>query len=175
MAKEGGIEGLAPLFPRIARAFLIGRDAPLLAATLAAHGVPHEVAGTLEAAVPAAAAAARAGAAPVVLLSPACASWDQFTGFDARGDRFRALVRPARLGEGRRGMMSVSRADTSVLGRWWWTVDRWTLAALLALIGFGYVMMLAASPAVAERVIGSAARGAAAGEAGGLPRRWPRR
>ena len=43
-------------------------------------------------------------------------------------------------------MMSVSRADTSVLGRWWWTVDRWTLAALLALIGFGYVMMLAASP-----------------------------
>lgn len=56
-------------------------------------------------------------------------------------------------------MAAVSRADTSVLGRWWWTVDRWTLAALLGLIGFGYVMMLAASPAVAERVIGSAARG----------------
>jgi cell division protein FtsW len=55
--------------------------------------------------------------------------------------------------------MAVSRADTSVLGRWWWTVDRWTLAALMVLIGFGYVMMLAASPAVAERVIGSAARG----------------
>jgi cell division protein FtsW len=55
--------------------------------------------------------------------------------------------------------LAVSRADTSVLGRWWWTVDRWTLAALLVLIGFGYVMMLAASPAVAERVIGSAARG----------------
>jgi cell division protein FtsW len=54
--------------------------------------------------------------------------------------------------------MSFSRTDTSVLGRWWWTVDRWTLAALLALIGFGYVMMLAASPAVAERVIGSASR-----------------
>jgi UDP-N-acetylmuramoylalanine--D-glutamate ligase len=93
MAKEGGIESLAPLFPRIARAILIGQDAPLLAATLAAHGVPHEVAGTLEAAVPAAAAVARAGATPVVLLSPACASFDQFSGFDARGDRFRALVR----------------------------------------------------------------------------------
>jgi UDP-N-acetylmuramoylalanine--D-glutamate ligase len=99
MAKEGGIEGLAPLFPRVARAFLIGRDAPALAATLAAHGVPHEVVGTLETAVPAAAAAARAGAAPVVLLSPACASWDQFTGFDQRGDRFRALV--GQLGSGR--------------------------------------------------------------------------
>ncbi len=55
--------------------------------------------------------------------------------------------------------MSVSRTDTSVLGRWWWTVDRWTLAALMVLIGFGYVMMLAASPAVAERVMGSSARG----------------
>ncbi|WP_456316341.1 FtsW/RodA/SpoVE family cell cycle protein [Teichococcus coralli] len=49
-------------------------------------------------------------------------------------------------------MMALSRADTSVLGRWWWTVDRWTLAALLALIGFGYVMLLAASPGVAERI-----------------------
>ncbi len=48
--------------------------------------------------------------------------------------------------------MAVSRADTSHLGRWWWTVDRWTLAALLTLVGFGYVMMLAASPAVAERI-----------------------
>ena len=49
-------------------------------------------------------------------------------------------------------MPSLSRADTSVIGRWWWTVDRWTLAAIAALIGFGYIMMLAASPAVAERI-----------------------
>ena len=48
--------------------------------------------------------------------------------------------------------MSLSRSDTSVLGRWWWTVDRWTLLAVGTLIGFGYVMMLAASPAVAERI-----------------------
>lgn len=93
IAKEGGIESLAPLFPRIARALLIGRDAPVLAATLAAHGVPHEIAGTLDDALPAAAGAAFAGAAPVVLLSPACASFDQFSGFDARGERFRALAR----------------------------------------------------------------------------------
>ncbi len=92
-AKEGGIESLVPLFPRIGRAFLIGRDAPVLAKTLAAHGVAHDIAGTLDAAMPAAAAAAFGGAAPVVLLSPACASWDQFTGFDARGDRFRDLAR----------------------------------------------------------------------------------
>ena len=49
-------------------------------------------------------------------------------------------------------MPALSRADTSVLGRWWWTVDRWTLLAVGALIGFGYIMMLAASPAVAERI-----------------------
>jgi UDP-N-acetylmuramoylalanine--D-glutamate ligase len=93
IAKAGGIADLAPFFPRIACAFLIGRDAPELAATLATHGVPHRIVGTLDEAVPAANAAAHAERAPVVLLSPACASFDQFTGFDARGARFAALVR----------------------------------------------------------------------------------
>ena len=45
-----------------------------------------------------------------------------------------------------------ARSDTSVLGRWWWTVDRWTLAAVGALIAFGIIMALAASPAVAGRI-----------------------
>jgi cell division protein FtsW len=49
-------------------------------------------------------------------------------------------------------MASLSRADNSLLGRWWWSVDRWTLGAIGTLIGFGYIMMLAASPAVAERI-----------------------
>jgi UDP-N-acetylmuramoylalanine--D-glutamate ligase len=98
MAKEGGIEPLVRLFPRIARAVLIGRDAPELAVTLARHGVPFEMAGTLEAAVPAAFAAAKADDAPIVLLSPACASWDQFTGYDQRGDRFAALSRSLQAG-----------------------------------------------------------------------------
>ena len=49
-------------------------------------------------------------------------------------------------------MPTLSRADNSVLGRWWWTVDRWTLGAIGVLIGFGYIMMLAATPAVAERI-----------------------
>jgi UDP-N-acetylmuramoylalanine--D-glutamate ligase len=91
MGKEGGIAPLAGHFGRIAHAFLIGRDGPGFAATLAAHGVPHTLAGTLEAATVAAAHFARPG--EVVLLSPAAASWDQFSGFDARGDAFRAQVR----------------------------------------------------------------------------------
>ena len=91
-AKAGGIEALRPLLPRVAHAELIGRDAPALAATLAEAGVPHHLAGTLDAAVPLAALAARRTGAPVVLLSPACASFDQFAGFEARGDRFRDLV-----------------------------------------------------------------------------------
>ena len=49
-------------------------------------------------------------------------------------------------------MPDFSRADESMLGRWWWGVDRWTLGAIGVLIGFGYIMMLAASPAVAERI-----------------------
>jgi cell division protein FtsW len=49
-------------------------------------------------------------------------------------------------------MPSLSRADNSMLGRWWWSVDRWILGAIGVLIGFGYIMMLAASPAVAERI-----------------------
>lgn len=90
--KAGGIAPLAPLFPRIAHAVLIGEAAEDFAATLTAGGVAHEIAGTLEAAVPAALAAARTTKTPVVLLSPACASFDQFSGFDARGDAFRAQV-----------------------------------------------------------------------------------
>ncbi len=49
-------------------------------------------------------------------------------------------------------MAALPRADNSLLGRWWWSVDRWTLGAIGMLIGFGYIMMLAASPAVAERI-----------------------
>lgn len=49
-------------------------------------------------------------------------------------------------------MTTFARTDTSILGRWWWTVDRWTLAALTALIGIGALLTLAASPAVAERI-----------------------
>ena len=49
-------------------------------------------------------------------------------------------------------MTVFARADTSILGRWWGTIDRWTLSAIGALIAFGIIMALAASPAVAERI-----------------------
>jgi UDP-N-acetylmuramoylalanine--D-glutamate ligase len=91
-AKDGGIAALAPEFRRVARAFLIGESAPSFAATLAEHGVAHEIALTLEEAVAAAFAAARAEAPAVVLLSPAAASFDQFANFEARGAAFRAAV-----------------------------------------------------------------------------------
>ncbi len=90
IAKAGGAAPLAPFFPRIAHALLIGRDAPQFAAELAQ--VPHSIVGTLEAAVPAARDLAAQTGAEVVLLSPACASFDQFSGFDARGQRFAELA-----------------------------------------------------------------------------------
>ncbi len=49
-------------------------------------------------------------------------------------------------------MISLARTDTSIVGQWWWTVDRWTLVAIIALMGFGAVLMLAASPAAAGRI-----------------------
>ena len=89
IAKAGGIEALRPLLPRVAHAVLIGRDAAMLARTLDDAGVPYIVAGTLDDAVPAARAAAVRTGSPVVLLSPACASFDQF---EARGERFCRLA-----------------------------------------------------------------------------------
>jgi cell division protein FtsW len=49
-------------------------------------------------------------------------------------------------------MTTFARTDTSVIGRWWWTVDRWTLTAIACIIGIGAVLILAASPAVATRI-----------------------
>ena len=48
--------------------------------------------------------------------------------------------------------MSIARTDNSTLGRWWWTVDKWMLVALLALAAIGVVLAMAASPPVAERI-----------------------
>jgi UDP-N-acetylmuramoylalanine--D-glutamate ligase len=95
-AKEGGIEPLRPLFGRVAKAYLIGEAAPAFAATLLDQ-VPAESCGTLDVATRAAAAAAQAdaertGEDQVVLLSPACASYDQFSDFEKRGEAFRACV-----------------------------------------------------------------------------------
>jgi UDP-N-acetylmuramoylalanine--D-glutamate ligase len=92
-AKEGGISNLAGFFPRARHVYLIGEAAPLFAKQLG-KAVPFTQCGTLDKAVAAAHAQAqrdrKAGA--VVLLSPACASWDQYPNFEARGDHFRKLV-----------------------------------------------------------------------------------
>jgi UDP-N-acetylmuramoylalanine--D-glutamate ligase len=92
--KTGGIGNLASYFPRIRKAYLIGEAAREFAATLNGR-VPYVVAGTLDRAVALAAEDARASALaePVVLLSPACASFDQFPNFEVRGTHFRRLVR----------------------------------------------------------------------------------
>ncbi|WP_264044975.1 UDP-N-acetylmuramoyl-L-alanine--D-glutamate ligase [Methylobacterium flocculans] len=93
-AKEGGIEPLAPLFDRVSHAYLIGAASDAFSATLEGR-VPYTACGTLAVATAAAARAAAAAVAvePVVLLSPACASYDQFRSFEDRGDQFRNLVR----------------------------------------------------------------------------------
>jgi len=92
-AKDGGIAALSPYFKRVAKAYLVGESAGAFASTLGS-ATNHTIAGTIEAAVEMAASDAAASGAPepVVLLSPACASFDQFRNFELRGDAFVAAV-----------------------------------------------------------------------------------
>lgn len=105
-AKEGGVEPLRPYFPRIRKAYLIGAASDAFARTLEG-ALPYERCETLDVATRSAArdALADAAAGPVVLLSPACASYDQFANFEARGDAFRKHVQglPAILSAARGG------------------------------------------------------------------------
>jgi UDP-N-acetylmuramoylalanine--D-glutamate ligase len=91
--KAGGISGLTEFFPRIRKAYLIGEAAQEFAGTLGTR-VAHEMSETLDVAVASAARDAQASGLdePVVLLSPACASFDQYRNFEIRGAKFRDLV-----------------------------------------------------------------------------------
>jgi UDP-N-acetylmuramoylalanine--D-glutamate ligase len=96
VAKEGGIESLAEYFPKITHAYLIGEAADDFAKTLKGK-VPFTACGTLEKAFHAAVNAAAKNS--VVLLSPACASFDQYANFEVRGQAFVALVNAWKKGE----------------------------------------------------------------------------
>ncbi|HLZ02240.1 MAG TPA: UDP-N-acetylmuramoyl-L-alanine--D-glutamate ligase [Bradyrhizobium sp.] len=91
--KAGGITSLGEYFPRIRKAYLIGEAAQEFAGTLG-DSVPHEISETLDVAVANAARDAEASGLhdAVVLLSPACASFDQYRNFEIRGAKFRDLV-----------------------------------------------------------------------------------
>jgi UDP-N-acetylmuramoylalanine--D-glutamate ligase len=92
-AKEGGIESLTEYFPKITQAYLIGDAANEFAEVLKANNVAYQHCGTLENATKAAAKETKEAGGGVVLLSPACASFDQFRSFEHRGDVFAEVVR----------------------------------------------------------------------------------
>ncbi len=90
--KTGGIESLADLFPRIEKAYLIGEATEEFAATLKGKAQVVECGDLATATARAHADAAAKGQDAIVLLSPACASFDQFADFEARGEAFREAV-----------------------------------------------------------------------------------
>ncbi len=101
LPKEGGLNGLESFMPRIRHAFLIGQAAEDFGDWLK-DKTPVTQCGTLEVAVQAAAKLAHAENRPnaTVLLSPACASWDQFKSFEDRGDQFNAMVKQLHAANG---------------------------------------------------------------------------
>jgi UDP-N-acetylmuramoylalanine--D-glutamate ligase len=92
MAKAGGIASLTAFFPKIKKTYVIGQDAAIFAETLQAERVPYVMSETLNNAIIQARADAESAGGGVVLLSPAAASFDQFTSFEHRGDVFVAAV-----------------------------------------------------------------------------------
>lgn len=96
-AKSGGIDSLVDYFDRVEHAYLIGESAHEFAPLLVERGVEHSICGHIDVALDEAvrnlAGRERSKEQPVVLLSPACASFDQYRNFMLRGDAFREAVR----------------------------------------------------------------------------------
>ena len=155
-AKEGGVAPLEPYFDRIRHAFLIGEATELFAGQLEGK-LPFDRCGDLQSALERR-ARARAGRGDRRRRWCCCRRpaprGTSGSSYEHRGDAFREMARalPGAETRGESGMIQVPRDDRSLIGQWWWTVDRWALGAVLAIMAFGVMLTLAASPPAAERI-----------------------
>ena len=146
---------LAPWFDRIRHAFLIGEATELFAGQLEGK-LAYSRCGDLKSALDAAHQRAQREAHGT-RRGPAVARLRVVGSVEELRAPWRCVprhgARPAggaEFGEG--SVIQVPRDDRSVIGQWWWTVDRWSLGAVLAIMAFGVLLTLAASPPAAERI-----------------------
>ena len=147
---------LAPWFDRIRHAFLIGEATELFAGQLEGK-LAYSRCGDLKSALDAAHQRAQREAPTGRPRRPAVAGLRLVGPVEELRAPRRCVprhgARPAggrEFGEG--SVIQVPRDDRSVIGQWWWTVDRWSLGAVLAIMAFGVLLTLAASPPAAERI-----------------------
>mgnify|MGYP003693763907 CR=1 FL=1 len=143
-AKEGGVAPLAPWFDRIRHAFLIGEATELFAGQLEGK-LAYSRCGDLQVGArrrrTSARNARRTAARPSCCCRPPAprGTSGRVTSIAAmRSAPWRAPAGRAEFGEG--GVIQVPRDDRSVIGQWWWTVDRWSLGAVLAIMAFGVLL-----------------------------------
>lgn len=147
LPKEDGISSLLPYMNKVKRVFLIGQASAEFAKTLEGHAKIYKCE-TLDVAVDLAASYAKSDLLhgkvehPVVLLSPAAASFDQFKSFEQRGDVFKELVAKIVQKENAEPTSEVAhparvfKEKNSALSIWWW------VAGLLLIVGLGYLLSL---------------------------------
>ena len=155
VTKQFDIEEINRYRNFIAKIYLIGQCANEFAKQLSRLDIQYIICNDMENAVKSASKDADSIVNGYVILSPACASFDQYNNFVERGNHFKSIVNDLLNKQYKRINMNnklFARTDKSTLALWWWNVDRWSFLLISLLVFIGVMLVAAASPAVAIKL-----------------------